>query len=411
MTLQNLPSDPTEPVGVSRGAGDRVPIGYIPTAFHEKMAPFSLYQDWMGWAGYLSANRFESVEAEYFAVRNQATLFDVSPMHKYRIRGPQALEVVNRMVTRDVSRMRDSRVGYAVWCDEDGLVIDDGTVFRFSETEFQICCQEPQYSWITDVAWGYDVRIEDESHSVAGLALQGPTSYSVLREAGFDAIEELKPFDIRAYPDGITISRTGFTGDLGYELWVPTGAAAALWDRLWPAGRKFGLRPIGNEALNLVRLEAGYIAVRADVQSIHAAMRPTRGRTPFEIGLGRLVHFDKGHFNGRRALLAARRSGPRYMLVGLDIEGNKPANDAFVYHRGKTEAGHVTSAMWSPTCKRNLALAELRAPYGQSVTDDLFVEIYHPKEGKWDRVMARAKIVDRPFFRHERARATPPGPF
>lgn len=411
MTLVNRPVSPADTAGASQGAGDRVSIGLIPTAFHEKMAPLSLYQDWMGWAGYLSANRYESVEAEYFAVRNQSTLFDVSPMHKYRITGPQALDVVNRLVTRDAARMGDNRVGYAVWCDEDGLVIDDGTIFRFSETDFWICCQEPQYSWLLDVAWGYDVYVSDESHGIAGLALQGPTSYSVLLEAGFEDAGGLKPFDIRVYPDGTVISRTGFTGDLGYELWVSAENAGALWDRLWPAGRKFGLRPIGNEALNLVRLEAGFIAVRADVQSIHAAMRPTRGRTPFEIGLGGLVHFEKGHFNGKRALLAAREAGPRYMLVGLDIEGNKPAQDAFVYHRGKQEAGHVTSAMWSPTCKRNLALAELKAPYGVTVTDQLFVEIYHQKEGKWDRVMARAKIVDRPFFQHSRRRATPPGPY
>lgn len=385
--------------------------GLIPSPFDAKMRPFSIAEDWMPWAGYVSARRFETVEAEYFAIRNQATLFDVSPMHKYRIMGPDAQKVVNRLVTRDVSKMPDNRVGYTVWCDEDGHVIDDGTVFRFSGTDFRLCCQEPQYSWLDDIAWGFDVEIEDESHAVAGLSLQGPTSFAVLKAAGFDGVDDVKPFDILRTQDDITISRTGFTGDLGYEIWVDAENAEALWDRLWPAGRHYGLRPIGFDAVDMTRIEAGFIAPGVDFQSSHIALRRSRGRTPFELGLGRLVDFGKGHFNGRRALLTAQETGPRYRLVKMDIDGNKPAEAAFVYHRKKREAGHVTSALWSPVCKRNIALVELKTPYGVEITDDLWVEIYHQKEGKWDRVMARATIVDTPFFNNPRRSATPPGRF
>ncbi|WP_425406649.1 aminomethyltransferase family protein [Hwanghaeella sp.] len=392
---------------------DGLPVrrGLVETPFDRHLRPFSIAEDWVPWAGFVSARRFETVEVEYFAIRNQATLFDISPMHKYAITGKDALKVVNRLLTRNAAKMRDNRVGYSVWCDEDGSVIDDGTLFRFSETSFQLCCQEPQYTWLHDIAWGFDVSIEDQSESIAGLALQGPTSFSVLQAAGFSGIDKLKPFDVVELSPGLKLSRTGFTGDLGYELWVDAEKADELWERLWPAGRNYGLRPIGGDALNMARIEAGFIAARVDFQPIHDAQRPTRGRTPFELGLDWLVDFNKGHFNGRRALLEAKRRGPRTMLVGLEIEGHKPAQDAFVYHGKKKEAGHITSALWSPTCKRNLALAELRAPYGVSITDDLWVEIYHPKEGKWEKVMARAKIAERPFFKNDRRTATPPGRF
>ena len=209
----------------------------------------------------------------------------------------------------------------------------------------------------------------------------------------------------------LTVSRTGFTGDIGYELWMPPEKALAVWDRLWAAGGDYGLRPIGYAALDLARIEAGFMVCGTDFKSIHAASRPTRGRTPFELGADRLVDFDKGHFNGRRALLKHAKQGPRYKLVGLEIEGNKPAHHAYVYHRKKKKAGHITSALWSPTCKKNIALAELKAPYGVDVTADLWVEIYHDKEGKWERIMAPAKIAERPFFRHARRTATPPARF
>jgi aminomethyltransferase len=387
-----------------------VPRGLLPTPFDPRTQPLNLAQSWIPWAGYASADRLESVEAEYFAVRNQATLYDVSPMRKYRVAGADAERVMNRLVARDLRKLRPGRVAYALWCDEDGMVVDDGTVFRFGSHDFRLCCQEPQLGWLHDVAWGFEARIEDESEAVAGLSLQGPASFAVLESAGFAEAATLRPFDFREL-DGVLISRTGYTGDLGYELWAPADQALALWDRLWEAGRLHGLRPIGYAAVDMARLEAGFVATGRDYVSIHQALRPSRGRTPFELGHGKLVDFAKGHFNGRRALLRHLERGPRHALVALDVEGTKPATNALVYHRRRTEAGHVTSAHWSPTCKRNIALATLKAPYGTSTTSDLWVDIYRDKEGKWERTLAAARVVERLFFRHLRRAATPPGRF
>lgn len=388
-----------------------VPDCLLPTPFHQRLHSLSRVHSWVNWAGYLSPAVMDTVEFEYFAIRNQATLFDISPMHKYRISGPDALDMLNRLVTRDVAKLGDGRVGYVMWCDEEGMVIDDGTLFRFDSDDFRLCCQEPMFSWLRDAAWGYDVMITDESDIVAGLSLQGPTAFSVLDRAGLGEAASLRPFDWREIEPGLWISRTGFTGDLGYELWVDWSEALGLWDRLWAAGQWHGLRPIGYEALNLARIEAGYVAARVDFQPVHTAMRLGRGRSPLELGFGWMVDFDKGHFNGRRALLRQREAGLRYHLVKLDIGGFKPADGALIYHRKKTEVGHVTSGVWSPTTKRNIALAELKAPFGGRRTEDLWAEIYINEEGQWDRRMVPVTVETRPFFQNPRARAVPPGAF
>ena len=387
-----------------------VPMGLVPGPFHARLEDLSRAKSWMDWAGHISPAVLDTAEFEYFAIRNQATLFDISPMHKYRISGPDALAVVNRLVTRDVRKIGDGRVGYAMWCDEEGMLIDDGTLFRFSATDFRLCCQERMFSWLLDAAWGFDARITDESDSIAAVALQGPTSYSVLKDAGLD-VADMKPFDWREVEPGLWISRTGFTGDLGYELWVPREKALPLWDRLWEAGAIWGLRAIGYEALHIARIEAGFIAAGMDFQPVHAATRLHRGRTPIELGFGRMVDFEKGHFNGRRALLRQREGGQRYALVRLDLGGFKPAQDALVYHRKRREVGFVTSGVWSPTTKRNIALAELRTPYGVTRTSDLSAEIYVNEEGRWERRQVPVTIQTKPFFANPRARATPPGAF
>lgn len=388
-----------------------VPLGLVPTPLYSRLDALSRAKAWTGWAGYISPVVLDTAEFEYFAIRNQATLFDVSPMHKYRITGPDAEAVVNRLVTRDVRRIGDGRVGYAMWCDEAGMLIDDGTIFRFSAQDFRLCCQEPMSGWLRDACWGFDVALEDESDTTAGIALQGPTSFSLLAEAGLGAAAMLKPFDMAVIEPGLLISRTGFTGDLGYELWCDRDRVAALWDRLWAAGAQWGVRAVGAEALNLCRIEAGFIAAGVDFQPVHGALRLHRGRSPLELGFGKLVHFDKGHFNGRRALLRQHETGCAHHLRRIDIAGFKPAQGALIYHRKKKEVGHVTSGVWSPTTKRNIALAEFRAPFGKDITDDLWVEIYVSQEGQWDRRIVPLAIVDAPFFRHARARATPPGPF
>jgi len=388
-----------------------VPMGLLETPFFSRLNALSRVKSWTGWAGYISPLVLDTLEFEYFAIRNQATLFDISPMHKYRISGPDAPAVVNRLVTRDVSKIRDGRVGYVMWCDEEGMLIDDGTLFRFSTDDFRLCCQEPMLTWLLDSAWGFDVQIVDESDSIAALSLQGPTSWSLLNDAGLGGAAQLKPFDWREVEPDIWVSRTGFTGDLGYEIWVPKAKATALWDRLWAAGAHWGLRAIGYEALNLCRVEAGFIAAGVDFQPVHAAMRLHRGRTPIELGFDKMVHFDKGHFNGRRALLAQRKLGQRYALAKIDIAGFKPADGALLYHRKKKEVGFVTSGVWSPTTKRNIALAEFKTPYGLDIVDDLWAEIYVNQEGKWDKRLVPVTLQDKPFFINDRARVTPPRPF
>jgi aminomethyltransferase len=392
-------------------APNSVPMGLIPTPFLPHLEAVSRAKSWTNWAGYISPLVLDTMEFEYFAIRNQATLFDISPMHKYRISGPEAGPMLERMMTRNVGKIREGRVGYTLWCDEEGMLIDDGTLFRFGRNEYRLCCQEPMFSWLLDAAWGFDVTIEDQSHSVAGLSLQGPTSFSVLKAAGLGAAETLRPFDLAEVEPGLWISRTGFTGDLGYELWIDWDKAPALWDRLWEPGQTWGLRAIGYEALEIARIEAGFIAAHADFQPVLGAIRLGRGRSPLELGFERLVDFHKSHFNGRRALLAQRRAGLKRRLVRLDIGGFKPAQGALIYHRKRREVGHVTSGIWSPTAKRNVALAELKAPFGGPIKTNLWTEIYLHEEGQWDRRMVPVQIETKPFFQTPRARLTPPAPF
>jgi len=386
------------------------------TPFHPRLEALTRTHAWSAWGGYQVAQVLSNEETEYFAIRNAASLFDVTPMVKYRIAGPDAEAYCDRLTVRDVSKLRVDRVQYTVWCDDEGKVLDDGTLFRFSETEFRLCCQERHLNWLLDSAVGYDVEVTEVTEEIAGLSLQGPLSCTVVKTAGFEGIETLKPFGIHDFRVGgidITVSRTGFTGDLGYELFVAAGDALTLWDLLWDAGRLYGITAIGNAALDLARLEAGFIVTNSDFIAAETAVRPNRRRSPFEIGLEWMVALNKPrHFNGRRALRAEKENGTsKRCLVGLDIDGNVPAEHSLVYHRGKKEIGHITAAAWSPTTKRNIALASLERPYGVTVNDELWVEIYALRELTYQKMMVRARIVDRPFFVNARRTATPPAAF
>ncbi len=385
------------------------------TPFQPRLDALMQTCEWYDWAGYRAPHSLWSEELEYFAIRSQSALFDISPMVKYRIEGPDAEAFCNRLTLRDVSRLKPGRVHYTAWCDDSGHVLDDGTLFRLSETCFRLCCQERHLPWLLDGAYGFNVAVTEETEDVAGLALQGPTSCALLKAAGFEGIETMKPFDIRdfAHPGGtVTVSRTGFTGDLGYELFIDTPLALSLWDRLWEAGPPYGLRAIGNAALNAARIEAGLIVANADFITAETALRADRARLPDEIGLDWMVDLQKGPFSGRRAIEAARREGKvRYILVGLEIEGNVPADHAIVYHRKKREVGLVTAAMWSPTAKRNIALASLERPFGNTALEDLWVEIYALRELRYTKLMKPAKVVPKPFVKLARRTLTPPGDF
>lgn len=387
----------------------------LETPFHARARALSQVDSFVAWAGYTTVDVFTTVEQEYFAIRNATTLYDLTPMVKYRIVGPDAVPYLNRLVTRDLAKLKPDRVAYCVWCNDAGHLIDDGTVFRLGETEFQLCTAERQIDWLLDSAIGFDVRIAEVTEDIAALAVQGPTSCAVLTAAGLVGIDRLKPFEIGYFSvDGrrLTASRTGFTGDLGYELWMAPQDAEAVWDALMAAGRSRGVRAIGSQALNIARLEAGFLSPNVDFISAEHTIRPGRDRSPLELGLAWLVDFDKGHFNGRRALLAERQQGPRRQLVGLDIAGNKPAHNALLYAEanGKREIGSVSSAAWSPTCKRNIALAMVEGPHFQ-MGSTVWAEIYLNRELVWERRMSRAVVVERPFFAPGRRRATPPTEF
>ena len=387
----------------------------LETPFHARARALSQVDSFIPWSGYSTVDVFTTMEQEYFAIRNAATLYDLTPMVKYRIIGADALPYLNRLVTRDIAKLKPDRVAYSVWCNDAGHVLDDGTVFRLGENEYRLCTAERQIDWLLDSAVGFDVEVSEITAEIAALSLQGPTSYAVLRTAGLAGVERLKPFDIGYFSLGahnLMVSRTGFTGDLGYELWMEAAAAEDVWDALIAAGRSRGIRAIGSQALNIARLEAGFLSPHVDFVSAEQTIRTGRDRSPIELGLGWLLDFDKGHFNGRRALLAERARGARRQLVALDIAGNKPAHNALLYAEadGKREIGSVTSAAWSPTCKRNIALAMVDAPYFKIGTA-LWAEIYLSRELVWERRMSRAVVVERPFFAPERRRATPPGEF
>lgn len=384
------------------------------TPFHDRIAAANQMQEWAPWAGCLSPTAFGDTEMEHSAIRNAATLYDISPMMKYRITGPGAVGYLNRLTLRDAGRLAVGAVHYTAWCDDSGKVLDDGTLFRLAEAEFLLCCQERHLPWLADSATGFDVAVRDATEDIAALSLQGPCSAAVLAATGFP-VQDLRPFRIARFPfgdGGLLVSRTGFTGDLGYELWVAPGDALPLWDRLMAAGGPWGLRPVGSAALDVARIEAGFLTANVDFVPADQALREDRVRSPFELGLDWMLDFDRGHFNGRRTLLAERDGATsKWALVALDIDGNLAADHALIYHGRKREVGHVTSAAWSPVTKCSIALAQVRRPFDTLHADDLWVEIYALRELQYVKLMMKARVVDRPFFAPARRRATPPGRF
>ncbi len=386
------------------------------TPFYSRLAALDTLNTWHEWKGYTTADALYCAETEYFAIRNATAVFDLTPMTKYRIAGPDALPYIDRLVTRDMTKVKPGRVAYAVWCDDQGQVIDDGTIFHLRDGEYRLCSQERHFAWLNAAALGFDVTITEETAEVAALAVQGPTSFSILNRMGLTGLAELKPFGLTHVDfEGVElmVSRTGFTGDLGYELWIAPEKAEALWDKLFAAGEVTGIRAIGEHALAVARIEAGFIAVYEEFLPAGETVRTGRTRSPLELGLDWLVDFKKANFNGRRALADEKRRGSTWRLVKLDIEGNKPAHHSYIYAKekgNKEEIGFVTSAVWSPVCKQNIALGTVKTPHGK-VGDNIWVEVYYQREMHWSRVMAKATVVDKPFWFPPRRGATPPGPY
>ena len=388
-------------------------IRLLETPFATRVRAACEVRQWEDWKGYITPVAYEDVELEYFAVRNSTGVFDLSPMTKYRITGADAQAFLNRVMTRDVRRLAPGRVGYTVWCNDAGTVLDDGTLFHLGEGEYRLCAQERCLDWLEWSALGLNVAIADETADVAALAVQGPTSCAALKAMGLEGLEKLKPFGLTRFDFAggeLLVSRTGFTGDLGYELWVAPERAEALWDTLFEAGRDRLVRPMGTAALELARIEAGFIQAGVDFVPAEQVLRHGRGRSPFELGLGWLVDFGKGPFTGRNALLKEKEQGSRFRFARLDVEGNKPAQESFILNRSGKVVGHVTSAAWCATAKRNLALASLEAPWGRP-GDELFAEIYYSRELHWTRLETRCTVMDGPAWDPPRRRQTPPADF
>ena len=384
----------------------------LTTPFHSRVEAMCDVNDWGNWMGYTTPNAYFDVELEYFAIRSTTGVFDLSPMNKYRITGPDAEAYLNRMVTRDVSKIRVNRVGYAVWCNDAGEVMDDGTIFRLGQDDFRLCSYQRADEWLEWCKLGFDVSITNETEDIAALAVQGPTSCTILSLLGLEDLNQLKPFGIAYYTFNgapLMVSRTGFTGDLGYEVWIAPEHAEALWDQLFELGRDYLIKPIGSYALDIARIEAGFLQAHVDFVPAEEVVRPGRARSPLELGLEWLVDFKKPLFNGRSALLQEKAKGSRYRFALLDVEGNKPAHHSFIL-KGDQQVGTVTSAAWCPTAKSNLAYAQIEMPHG-AVGDELVAEIYYQRELHWTRLLAPCKVIDAPLFNPKRRRQTPAPPF
>jgi aminomethyltransferase len=398
-----------------------MPIG---TAVHERTFALCESLNYREWSGYYAVSAYEGHhEHEYNAIRNASALIDVSPLFKYLVTGPDAPRLVDRLITRDVSKMQVGQVFYTPWCDEYGKVIDDGTVARLGETTFRWTAADPSLRWFRQNAAGLNVAVEDISEQLAALALQGPTSARLLRAVSTAEIDRLKYFRITsATIEGVPveISRTGYTGDLGYEIWISASQAIRVWDALMEGGRPFDIKAAGMLALDVARVEAGLLLIDVDFFSSKKAVLESQKYSPFEMGLGRLVSLDKGRFIGQQALRREQARGHARQVVGLEVDwpaveeiydriglapavGSTASRVAVPVYRDGRQVGKATTTTWSPVLKKMIALATIDRPHfftGAKLEMELTVEAV--------RYRVASTVVQPPFFNPARKTATPP---
>jgi aminomethyltransferase len=397
----------------------------VGTAFYPRTAPLNGKLQWRDWSGYLAASAYyDSHEIEYNAIREAAALIDVSPLYKYLVTGPDATRLVDRVITRDAEKLAVGRVYYTSWCNEEGRVVDDGTVARLDDQAYRWTAADPSLRWFRLNARGLDVEIEDVSERVAALAVQGPLSRDVLEAATGTSWGDLRYFGRRESKVGripVDVSRTGYTGDLGYEVWVDSQHAVKVWDALVEAGRDYGVRPAGMLALDVSRIEAGLILIEVDFDSVRRALIPEQSFSPFELGiLGRFVDFEKqASFVGRRALEHEQEhGGPPRRLVGLQLEwepleelyrakGLTPTLDPVasrepvpLHVRGR-QVGKATSTTWSPVLKQVVALGSVDAAHSEPGTR---IDVEWTVEAR--RSPTPATVVELPFFNPPRKTST-----
>jgi aminomethyltransferase len=381
----------------------------LETPFHERTYEACYNNDWYRWAGYKIAREYSNTELEYTAMRNTAGVLDITPMHKYDIKGADAIKFVDKLVTRNVTEIKSGQVMYIIWCNEDGNVIDDGTVFCFNSNHLRIFCAERNLNWFSDTAIGFNVEVEDVSDTIAALAFQGPLSCKILNLLNVKDIENLKPFYFDNFDlNGckVTISRTGFSGDLGYEIWCKNEDAINVWDSLFTFNRDYKVLPAGMNALDMVRIEAGFIQPNADFMSAEQALRPNRMRNPYELGMGWLVDLNKNYFTGKKNLINLKKQTLTKKLVGLDIQGDKPAIGSVLYDKNKKEIGIVTAGMWSPSLKSNIAFGYVDKDH-MKIGSKVFAEIYHPEELEYKKIWAECSVVKKQFFNPPRRHKVP----
>ena len=381
----------------------------LETPFHERTYEACYNNDWYRWAGYKIAREYSNTELEYTAMRNTAGVLDITPMHKYDIKGTDAIKFVDKLVTRNVTEINSGQVMYIIWCNEDGNVIDDGTVFCFNSNHLRIFCAERNLNWFSDTAIGFNVEVEDVSDTIAALAFQGPLSCKILNLLNVKDIENLKPFYFDNFDlNGckVTISRTGFSGDLGYEIWCKNEDAIKVWDSLFTFNRDYKVLPAGMNALDMVRVEAGFIQPNADFMSAEQALRPNRMRNPYELGMGWLVDLNKNYFTGKKNLINLKKQTLTKKLVGLDIQGDKPAIGSVLYDKNKKEIGIVTAGMWSPSLKSNIAFGYVDKDH-MKIGSKVFAEIYHPEELEYKKIWAECSVVKKQFFNPPRRHKVP----
>lgn len=389
--------------------------------FHPRTSALVQGGDLRRWAGYVMASAYElSHDREYAAIRSSAAVIDVSPLYKYSVRGPDAARLLDRVVTRDVTRCKVGQVIYTPWCDVDGKIIDDGTVARLSDDTFRMTSAEPSLRWLSLNAFGMNVAIEDVSDSVAALAVQGPSSRAVLAEAAEGDVGHLRYFRIieaKIAGRRCEVSRTGYTGDLGYEVWTRADDALAVWDALFAVGARHQLTPAGVWALDVARIEAGLVMADVDYVSTNKALIEAQKSSPYELGLGWAVALDGGPFIGKKALAREEARGPAWQLVGVDVDweslerqfaevGLPPRlptvawrSSVPVFGDGR-QVGYATSGCWSPLLKRLIALAHLEAEWAKPGTEiNVEVTVEHRRK------QARARVAKLPFFDPERKRA------
>ena len=388
------------------------------TPFHERTSALCLPQNWRRWSGYLVAGSYDlTLDREYWAIRNSAALIDVTPLMKYIIKGPDASRLLNRVVTRDMDKLKVGQVYYTPWCDDEGKMIDDGTISRLDETTYRMTSADPSLRWLSMNAVSLEVEITEVTDKVAALSFQGPNTRAVLNRCCESSVDDIKYFRLMQNKlNGIPviISRTGYTGDLGYEIWMDAEHALRIWDLLMTAGHDYGITPAGILAMDMARVEAGLFMIEVDYTSTsHAWIEPQKS-SPFELGLDWAVNLDKqGYFVGRRALEREKQAGSAWKLMGLEVEwtgmerlfadvGLPPQIPGMAVRAslpvfvGSIQVGYASTSAWSPLLKKYIALAHLQRPYyaaGTSVRLEVTVE-HH-------RQHAPAKVVKLPFYEPE----------